>query len=70
MDPTSHETSTQPKELTVCGVSVVVRMAGYLQTLIIHLHGTSPAKCRYIKTARASSSQQVVVVVLVVLRGQ
>jgi hypothetical protein len=25
---------------------------------IIHLHGTSPAKCRYIKTARASSSQQ------------
>ena len=43
---------------TVGGVSVVVRMAGYLQTLIIHLHGTSPAKCRYIKTARASSSQQ------------
>ena len=37
---------------------------------VVHLHGISPAKWRYIKTARASSSQQVVVVVLVVLRGQ
>ena len=48
--------------MTVSGVSVVVlRMAGQMQTLI-HLHGTSPTKCRYIKTARASSSQQVIVV--------
>ena len=36
----------------------------------IRKNDISPAKCRYIKTARASSSQQVVVVVLVVLRGQ
>jgi hypothetical protein len=55
--------------MTVGGVSVVVlRMAG-MQTLIHHLHGISPAKCRYIQS-RASSSQQVVVVVLVVQRGQ
>ena len=44
MDPTSHETSTQPKELNVCGVSVVVRMAGYLQTLIIHLPSVGTLK--------------------------